>query len=206
MYRLYKQYCQENDISNSAKEHKHRDIFLSDFRLKCFCPKNDQRTVCNAYCVAMEDEREILRESWEEHKAREKEAMVEKAVDKDRAKADDGYHSVTFDLQAVLTAPIAGDAHIYCKRKLSVYNFTIYDNSSANGHCYLWDETEGGRGTNEIAPILLSYLHNLPRSVRHFTSFSDTCAGQNRNQFVAAAMRHAVQQIDHLETIDGIGP
>ena len=150
----------------------------------------------------MGDEKEMLRESWEEHKAREKEGIVEKAVDKDRAKADDSYHSVTFDMQAVLTTPIAGDAHIYCKRKLSVYNFTIYDNSSANGHCYLWDETEGGRGANEIASILLSYFHNLPRSVRHFTSFSDTCAGQNRNQFVAAAMLHAVQQIDHLETID----
>ena len=44
-------------------------------------------------------------------------------MDKDRAKADDSYHSVTFDLQAVLTSPFAGDAHIYCKRKLSVYNF-----------------------------------------------------------------------------------
>ena len=128
--------------------------------------------------------------------------MVEKAVDKDRAKADDSYHSVTFDLQAVLTTPFAGDAHIYYKRKLSVCNFTIYDNSSANGHCYLWDETEGDRSANEIASILLYYLHNLSRSVRHFTSFSDTCAGQNHNQFVATAMLHAVQHSYHLETID----
>ena len=202
MYRLYKQYCQENDISNPVKEHKYRDIFLSDFRLKCFCPKKDQCTVCNAYCAAMGDGKEMLRESWEEHKAREKESMMENAVDKDRVNADDSYHYVTFDLPAVLTTQFAGDAHIYYKRKLSVYNFTIYDNSSANGHCYLWDETEGGRDANEIASILLSYLHNLPRSVRHFTSFSDTCAGQNGNQFVAAAMRHAVQHIYHLETID----
>ena len=64
--------------------------------MKCFCPKKDQCTLCNAYCAAMGDEKEMLRESWEEHKkAREKEAMVEKAVDKDRATADDSYHSVT---------------------------------------------------------------------------------------------------------------
>ena len=87
----------------------------------------------------MGDEKEMLRESWDEHKAREKEAMVETAVDKDRAKADDSYHSVTFDLQAVLTTSFAGDAQLYYKRKLSVYNFTIYDNSSASGHCYIWD-------------------------------------------------------------------
>ena len=76
MYRLYKQYCQENDISNPVKEHKYRDIFLSDFRLKCFCPKKDQCTVCNAYCATMGDEKEMLRESWEEHKSIEKEAVV----------------------------------------------------------------------------------------------------------------------------------
>ena len=153
MYILYKQYCQENDISNPVKEHKYRDIFRSDFRLKCFCPKKDQCTVCNAYCAAMGDEKEMLRERWEERKAREKEAMMEKAVNKDGAKADDSYQNVTFDLQAVLTTPFAGDAQLYYKRKLSVYNFTIYDNSSANGHCYLWDETEGAGVQMRLHPF-----------------------------------------------------
>ena len=148
------------------KEHKYRDIFLSDFRLKCFCPKKYQCTVCNAYYTATGEETEQLKESREEHKVREKEAMTEKAVNKDKAKAEESYHCVTFDLQAVLTTPFAGDAQIYYKRKLAVYNFTIYDKSSANGHCFLWDETEGGRGANEIASILLSYLHDLPTSIR----------------------------------------
>ena len=85
-------------------------------------------------------------------------------MDKDIPKADDSYHSVTFDLQAVLMTPFARDAHIYYKRKLSVYNFTIYNNSSANGHCYLWDETEWGRGANEIvihSSVLLAQLATL---------------------------------------------
>ena len=69
--------------------------------------------------------------------------MVENAVDKDRAKADESYRAVTFDLQAVLTTPFAGDAQIYYKGKLSVCHFTIYDHSSANGQYYLWDDTEG---------------------------------------------------------------
>ena len=69
--------------------------------------KKDQCTVCNAYCAAMGDEWDMLRESWEEHTARENEALAEKAVDKDRAKADDSYHFVTFDLHALLTTPFA---------------------------------------------------------------------------------------------------
>ena len=61
----------------------------------------------------MGHEKEMLRESWEEHKVKSKISMVEKSVDKDRAIADDSYHSVTYyDLQAVLTTPFAGDAHI----------------------------------------------------------------------------------------------
>ena len=63
----------------------------------------------------------------------EKNMLWWKRLDKDRAKADDSYHSATFDSQAVLTTPFAGDEHIYYKRMFLVYNFTIYDNSSANG-------------------------------------------------------------------------
>ena len=53
--------------------------------------------------------------------------MAEKAVGKYRAKTDGSYHAVTFSLHAVgqLATHFAGDTHIYYKRKLSVYNFTI---------------------------------------------------------------------------------
>ena len=42
----------------------------------------------------MGDEKEMIRESWEEHKARQKET-VETTVDKDRAKADDSYTNMS---------------------------------------------------------------------------------------------------------------
>ena len=75
--------------------------------------------------MAIGEEREQLRESWEDHTARKKEAIVEKAVVKYRAKTDGSYHAVTFDLHAVLTTPFARDARIYYKRKLPIYTFTI---------------------------------------------------------------------------------
>ena len=77
------------------------------------------------------------------HIARKNEAMAEKAVDKDKAKAEESYHAVIFDLQAVLTTPFAGDAQIYYKRKLSVYNFTIYINSSASVTCGMKRKGQG---------------------------------------------------------------
>lgn len=67
---------------------------------------------------------------------------------------------------------------------------------------YLWDETNGKKGSNEIGSCLLKYLEGLPSHVRHVTSFSDTCGGQNRNRNTSAAMVYAIQKIDHLEIID----
>lgn len=91
---------------------------------------------------------------------------------------------------------------IYYKRKLNAYNFTIYENHSSDGYCYIWDECNAQKGSNEIATCVLKYLESLPDTVTHVSSFSDTCGGQNRNKHICAAMLYAVNSIHHLETID----
>ena len=53
---------------------------------------------------------------------------------------------VTVDLQAVLQAPCGLVSQLYYKRKLSVYNFTVYSLGDGKGTCFIWDETEGGGG------------------------------------------------------------
>ena len=78
-----------------------------------------------------------------------------KGINKKNSKSDSSFHAVTFDLQAVLYTPHAGQNQIYDKRQLAVYNFTIYDGSSKDGHCFVWDETEGKTGTSEISSALL---------------------------------------------------
>ncbi|KAJ8049014.1 hypothetical protein HOLleu_01555 [Holothuria leucospilota] len=200
MYRLYVEHCQERGIE-PVRESMYRHIFVTEFNLRCFIPKKDQCTTCNKFQNADDQEKEHQRKDYEAHKEREKESMEEKEADKRRVKEDDSFHSVTFDLQALLSTPYAGDSQIYYRRKLSVYNFTVYANDSGKGQCYLWDETEGGRGPNEIGSALLDYMSNLPQTVAHFSSFSDTCGGQNRNQFIAAAMLYAVQKLPNLQTI-----
>ncbi|ESO90015.1 hypothetical protein LOTGIDRAFT_175845 [Lottia gigantea] len=98
---------------------------------------------------------------WNEHKAKEREALEENNTDKEQAKIDNTLHTVSFDLQAVLRTPHAGDAQIYYKRKLSVYNFTVYENHTANGHCFVWDETEGGRGSGcSLAVFTIELIHH----------------------------------------------
>nr|CAH7752947.1 unnamed protein product [Callosobruchus chinensis] len=146
----------------------------------------------------------LLLEEYESHKKREKDAMLMKKKDKEKAVAEKGssFRAVTFDLQAILQVPFAGDNQIFYKLKLNVYNFTIFDASNSNGYCYVWDETHGKKGSTEIGTCILKYLYELPETVTHVSSFSDTCGGQNRNKYVAAAMLFAVNKIHHLNVID----
>ena len=72
-------------------------------------------------CMIIFEYKECAKHGWEEHKRRENEAMTVNAADKQCSVA------ITFDLQAVLYTPHAKEGPIYYKRKLAVYNFTVYD-------------------------------------------------------------------------------
>jgi len=186
-----------------VSECKYRQIFCTKFNLSFFHPKKDQCTLCNQYYGAIGNSNDVLKVQWTGHKERERQSMEAKKSDKEKPTTDTSFRAITFDLQAVLNLPHAGDAQIYYKRKLSVYNFTIYESSSKSGYCFVWDETEGHHGANEISSCLLNYLNGLPDEVKHVASFSDTCGGQNRNKFVAAAMMYAVQSTaNKLEIVD----
>jgi len=148
--------------------------------LAIFLPKKDQCSVCN------EAERTKTTESnqnYEKHREKKENIANMKNKDKNEAEISETMIYASFDLQAVLTLPYAGDAQIYFSRKLSVMNFTVYD-SRKKGTCYLWDETQGKKGSAEIGTCLLKYLISLPGEIVHVVFYADTCGGQNRNQNV----------------------
>lgn len=61
------------------------------------------------------------------------------------------YFSGNFDLQAVLYRPLfLGKPLFYKRNKSATFNFTIFDTAKKEGHCFLWQETEGNRGGLEI--------------------------------------------------------
>ena len=138
-----------------------------------------------------------LENSYVQHQERKKRAREEKAKDKCRAKSDPTFYAATFDLEAVLTTPCSLVGELYYKRKLSCYNLSFYSLGNGVGTCYLWDETHGNRGSCEVGTCLISHLNSLSNktsSIKEITLYSDTCGGQNRNQYVAAALLFCIQQ------------
>ena len=75
----------------------------------------------------------------------------------------------TFDLQQVLTVPKLKVGQAYFLRKMNNMNLTIYDMSSDQGYCYLWDENNGQKGTYEVFTGLLQWIKDAVQAHSHFT-------------------------------------
>ena len=127
---------------------------------------------------------------------------TEKSKDKLRAQTDNTFNVATFDMEAVLPTPCSDVSQVYYKRKLSCYNCSVYSLGDGKGHCYLWNETEGQRGSCEIGTCLAMYIKSLPPCVQHVCLYSDTCSGQNKNRFVATALMQAMKSNPNFQTID----
>jgi hypothetical protein len=83
-----------------------------------------------------------------------------------------------------------GGIHFYYKRKLSIYNFTVFVMGNNIGTCFVWDETVGGRGCNEVGSCLIKWIEEqAAKGVKEISLISDICAGQNRNRYVFGACK-----------------
>ena len=126
-------------------------------------------------------------------------ARKQKEADKIEAHGDNSKHVACFDLQKVLTVPAGDISVLYYKSKLATYNFTVYDMANKKGSCFMWYETIGARGANEISTCVFKYISSLPEEVKTITFFSDNCGGQNRNHIISAMYLKAMTENSHLE-------
>ena len=91
-----------------------------------------------------------------------------------------------------------GDVSVfYYKSKLNVLNFTIYNAKTNACNCYIWDETNGNRGVNEIGTCVLDYIKSLSEAGEtEIIFYSDNCAGQQKNKFMLALYMYAVNKFE----------
>lgn len=80
---------------------------------------------------------------------------------------------------------------------MKVHNFTLFNLKTGAGHCYLWDETEGGLNAEEFASILYHFLTNEvdKELCNNIIIFSDGCTYQNRNCTLANTLLLASKKL-----------
>lgn len=85
------------------------------------------------------------------------------------------------DLQKCLPTPLLKNAQSFYSLELWTFNFTVYDSSTKSASCYVWDESQAGRGGNEIGSCLRKFILSLNCEVKKIIIWSDNCPSQNRN-------------------------
>ena len=87
-------------------------------------------------------------------------------------------------------------------RERCCYNLSIYSAGDKKASYFIWSETDGKRGSNEISTCLNLYLQSLGPEIEHVILYSDSCAGQNKNPIVATCLNYTVQTVPSLKIID----
>lgn len=203
MYSCYVEYCKKNNFT-PVSETSYRRVFATEFNLSFFVPKKDQCPLCTKYNQGDPEQKSKINKEYTEHIERKKICNTEKAKDKERSEKEPNFLSATFDLQAILQIPSTEVGILYYTRKLTVYNLTIYESALPNeAYCFVWTEANGKKGSAEIGTILAHYLREcIPENVTEVSLFSDTCGGQNRNQFIAALLLWVVNHKENLQIIE----
>ncbi|XP_062710640.1 uncharacterized protein LOC134284011 [Aedes albopictus] len=196
MYELYTAKCKE-DSQRLVHYNSYRIIF-NGCNLGFRKPKADTCNECDRLKILLksgdEDEKNQAEDKRSSHQNQAQLVYTEKKKDVQAARTDPAVRTISFDLQKCLATPHLRNGVAFYKRQLYTYNLTIFETyrGKNKGFCYMWDESQGRRGANEIGSCLLedlkTFLSENP-DVKIINLYSDRCGGQNLNFVVCRGGR-----------------
>lgn len=190
MHSMYVIQRKAKDATMIANLRQYRDVFKKEFKIKFFRPKKDQCGKCLSWTNRTTQEKtETARLSYEDHlKAKRVSDALKREDIKKVMDSEDLRKTVcvfSCDLEKILLCPKGEHAEFYYKRKLSVYNFTIFISGDQKGLSYVWDQTIGRKGCAEITSCLWDFFQmKVSQGIKEFRIYSDNCSAQNKNQFL----------------------
>lgn len=204
MYDLYKEKC-EAEMTEPKKLKYYNKVFNTKFNLHFKTPHQDTCKTCDDLNLKIQGaENEAAKKKLEElrelHQRKATSARTNLQIDS--KKISEAY-IITFDLQKALAYPKLTTSVAYYKRNLYLYNLGVHCFNNGTGYMYVWDEVEGGRGSQDIASCLVKHIKVNAPSQKHIIMYSDSCTGQNRNIKTSLSMLKLVQDPEiSVDTID----
>lgn len=93
-----------------------------------------------------------MRGKYNSHFLNKNRSHQEKDAEKLVAKKDSRISMACFYFENILNTSLSGAGAVYYKRKLNVYNFTIFDVGAQSGFCYyVWSENEAKKRLEQIS-------------------------------------------------------
>jgi len=136
MHEMYLQSVAEQPDAKISYQ-MYQKVFCTDYNLSFHKPRKDTCGQCSVYeSLATNDPKKAdLEESYLAHLSRKDSARNAMKADVDAAKSDSDLLVATVDLQSVLQIPQSSESSFFYKRKLCVYNLTIYVENEKEGVC-----------------------------------------------------------------------
>lgn len=138
MYRLYVETMKEEKIPKNQliSASLYRKTFRENYNYYFHKPKKDRCNDCFIFDNLSEQDKRDAQKDHDDHLQKMKIARNYLKNDKISAANDTSVCCATFDLQKVLTVPRCEASSFFYKRKVSAYNFTIYDITSTQGDTF----------------------------------------------------------------------
>lgn len=193
-------------------EWKFRDIFNTEFNLSFHRPKIDTCRKCDSFNaeIAADTPAELhiqIKTMKENHLH-----IVEKTkndrkdrISQARTFLENKEEVLVFDLQRALEIPSISTSEAYYKRQMWCYNLCIYDEVREKAYMYVWDESVGSRGSQEIGSCLYKhFLKYISHDTKRIILYSDSCGGQNRNIKITMMLKHFLANVWKHKCLEAI--
>lgn len=161
--------------------------FNQNYKLSFGTPKTDTCQKCDQFENRIKFEKNpesltTLQLEKELHQRKSEEFYKEMNSKIKESKTNDMIEVLTFDFQQNLPLPVVPSGDVFYKRQLWCYNFTIYCASNGKSYCYMYNESTGKKGQNEVISMINHFITNeISPSVKQLYLFSDNCSAQNKN-------------------------
>jgi len=204
----------------TASLSKYQHIFTTKFNLSFGHPRQDTCTFCSEQKIKI---------SAETDNQVKHELELELLIHKKKAKrffellkeTEPGSINCSFDMMQTQPIPKLSVTDVFYSRQVWIYNltFVISDSNQDKENCilYTWNESDSGRGPNEVCSALIDFLDLLENRIKAnetqqttLNLFSDSCSGQNKNQYTMATLLYYINckasiltKINHIFPVRG---
>ncbi|GLV33297.1 hypothetical protein CBL_20096, partial [Carabus blaptoides fortunei] len=156
MFMLYVEKCTE-ESKEPVKEKMYYHVFSTNFNLHFKPPSKDTCQLCDSLQLKIdfgetEDVKKIAESEKELHLR--KAELARSSLNSDKVLANENIFVFTFDLEKALAFPKLSCSVAYYKTNMYVYNLGFHSFNDNTGYMFMWDETQGSRGSQEIASCL----------------------------------------------------
>ncbi|VEN44384.1 unnamed protein product [Callosobruchus maculatus] len=200
---MYKMFLNKYRIKISYKEYW--SVFNTSFNIKFGLPRSDTCTICDRLmsqqnlCSNLEERRKIETER-NIHLCRADKFYEIKR--KCKLKAQQGLiMCLSFDYMQNLPLPHIQSSEVFFASQLWYYVFGVHDLATNDATIFVYDETTGKKGQNDVTSLLLQYFNKTDVTKDDLVLFSDGCPGQNKNYVMVRFLYALVHIFKVFKTI-----